>query len=407
MKYHSLSKNGNNYYSFGGEVRYQYFYIKNEDWGVAPEDKDGFVLSRFLLHADFHVNKNFRFFVQLQGSGANGKESGASPVDENPLDLHQAFFDVATKSRKITLRVGRQEFFYGSQRLISVRELPNNRQSFDAVKTILSIQKSNLDLFYGRYVTAKDGVFDDLSNKGITLWGAYLVRKDFAFFRNIDLYYLGLRKSLATFEDGQGRELRHSFGSRIWSNEGNWEYDFEGLYQFGDFSGNQITAWTLSSNAVYKFSNKAHSEIGLKTELISGDALAGDTRLQTFNPLFPKGAYFGLAAFIGPSNLIDVHPSFSMNLIAKKLVWTIDYDVFWRYSSNDGVYAPNASLIFPSGNVQDKFIGHQPATDFYYTPNKYLSFRAMFIWFITGDYMKQVSPGKDIVFLGLTSQLKF
>lgn len=96
-----------------------------------------------------------------------------------------------------------------------------------------------------------------------------------------------------------------------------------------------------------------------------------------------------------------------MDLISDKLVWTIDYDVFWRHSSNDGVYATNASLIFPSGNVSDKFIGHQLATDISYSVNQYLTMRAMFIWFITGDYLKQVGPGKDIVFVGLTSQLKF
>src|SRR6478735_8792484 len=99
IKYLSLSARGSTYLSIGGEVRYQYFNIRNEDWGDAPKDDDGFLFSRFLLHTDLHAGKNFRLFGQLQGSMANGKASGTSAVDENPLDLHQAFFDINTNSK--------------------------------------------------------------------------------------------------------------------------------------------------------------------------------------------------------------------------------------------------------------------------------------------------------------------
>ena len=408
MKFIDLSRKGNSYLSLGGEVRYQYFNITNEDWGVAPKDRDGYLFSRFLAHTDFHAGNNFRLFAQLQGSMANGKSSGTSPVDENPLDLHQAFFDVKTNSSNAIIRFGRQELSYGSQRLVSVRELPNNRQAFDGVKTIFSFGEYKLDAFYSLYVTAKKGIFDDLSNNGISLWGTYLVRNKVLFFKNIDVYYFGLRKKQASFNDGDGKELRHSIGSRIWGNANNWKYDFEGVYQFGIFQGKQIRAWTLSSNSSYKFNHAVlRPELGLKTEAISGDKLQGDNTLQTFNPLFPKGAYFGLAALIGPSNLIDIHPSLSLELVKDKLVWTSDYDAFWRYSNQDGIYAPNVSLIYPSGSVSEKFIGHQTATDLTFTPNDFLYFRGQFTWFKVGDFLKRLSPGKDIFFFGLTSTLKF
>jgi hypothetical protein len=408
MKFMELSKTGKSYLSIGGEVRYQYFNIKNEDWGAAPEDKDGYLFSRLLANADFHAGNNFRLFAQLQGGMANGKASGTSPVDENPLDLHQAFFDLKTNSGKAIIRVGRQELSYGSQRLVSVRELPNNRQAFDGVKTMFSFGAYKLDAFYSRYVTARKGIFDDLSNKDINLWGAYLVRNKLPFFKNIDLYYLGLRKKQTSFNDGDGKELRHSIGSRIWGDANNWQYDFEGVYQFGTFQGKQIRAWTVSSNSSYTFSNAPLSpELGLKTEAISGDQLQGDNKLQTFNPLFPKGAYFGLAALIGPSNLFDIHPSLSLDLVKDKIAWTTDYDVFWRFSNQDGIYAPNVSIIYPSGNASEKFIGQQIATDLTFTPNDFLLFKSEFTWFKAGDYLKKVGPGKDILFFGVTSTLKF
>jgi hypothetical protein len=408
IKYQSLSENGNTYLSMGGEVRYQYFNIRNEDWGDAPKDGDGFLFSRFLAHADLHAGKNFRLFGQLQGSMANGKTSGTSPVDENPLDLHQAFFDLNTSSKNVILRVGRQELSYGSQRLISVRELPNNRQAFDVARSIFSFGTYRVDAFYGRYVTAKKEIFDDHSNKDINLWGAYLVKNKVPFFRNVDLYYFGLSKANAVFEDSAGKERRHTVGSRIWGGNGGWKYDFEGVYQFGKFTGKTISAWTLSGNASYKFARATlQPEIGIKTEVISGDRQKGDGRLQTFNSLFPKGAYFGLAALIGPSNLFDIHPSIVFELIDDKLSWTIDNDVFWRYSAKDGIYAPNVSLIHASGNSPNKFIGQQLATDLTFTPNQFLLLRAETTWFKTGAYLKDVSAGKNILFGAVTLQVKF
>ncbi|MDB5119406.1 MAG: hypothetical protein JWN56_624 [Sphingobacteriales bacterium] len=408
MKFVRISEKGGSYLSIGGELRYQYFNLKNDEWGAAPKDNDGFILSRFLAHADFHFGANFRFFGQLQGSGANGKISGVSPVDENPLDLHQAFFDINTNSRNAILRVGRQELSYGSQRLVSVRELPNNRQAFDAIKGIISAGKYKLDAFYSQYVPAKKEIFNDVPNRNTIFWGTYLVRNEVPVLKNIDLYYFGLRKNKTSFNDGDGKEVRHSIGSRIWGDRNNWKYDFEGVYQFGTFQTKQIKAWTISSNSSYQFNNvPLHPEIGLKAEAISGDKSTGDDKLETFNPLFPKGAYFGLAAIIGPSNLVDVHPYISLELKPNRLEWTIDYDSFWRYSENDGIYAPNVALIYPSGGFAQKSIGRQIASDLTYTPNSFLFLRGELTWFKAGSYLKMVSPGKDIMFFAITSTLRF
>ncbi|MEI6946431.1 alginate export family protein [Paraflavisolibacter sp. H34] len=408
LKYTPLSRRGEAYASFGGEVRYQYFHLRHEDWGAAPRDPDGYTLARFLGQADLHAGSSFRLFVQLQGGLANGKASGTSAVDENPLDLHQAFVDIGNPSSPAHLRLGRQELSYGSQRLVSVRELPNNRQSFDAAKALFAFGGYRLDAFWGNYVTARKGIFDDRSGRDSRLWGAYLVKKDVPFLKNLDLYYLGLHKQQAVFDEGPGKERRHSAGSRVWGGGGGWAYDFEGVYQWGRFAGSPVRAWTLSSNTTYQFEKaRLRPELGLKTEAISGDRGKGDGALGTFNPLFPKGAYFGLAALIGPANLFDIHPSLALELVGEKLVWSLDHDLFWRFSTADGIYGPNGALLFGSGNSGERWIGHQLATDLTYAPNAFLRFRGEVTWFRAGPYLEAVSPGKDIRFLGLTAQLKF
>jgi len=410
FKFAPLSGAKTNYLSFGGEIRYQYFHFANQDWGAAPEDKDGFVLTRYLAHADWHVGKHFRTFVQLQSGFANGQIGTPSPVDQNVLDLHQAFADFSTSvknGQSLTLRLGRQEFLYGSQRLVSVRDAPNNRQAFDAARLIFTGPKLKVDAFYSYYVPAKPNIFDDGFNKGTQFWGAYAVLSKVPLLQNVDIYYLGIHKSIAVFDAGSGKETRHSAGTRVWGGTPAWQYDIEALYQFGDFAGSTISAWTASANISYTFSHVKHKpQLGIKTEVISGDRHNTDGRLNTFNPLFPRGGYFGLAALIGPSNLTDVHPYFQLNL-TKKLIFNIDYDLFWRMSRSDGIYAVSGKVIYSGKAGTSNQIGRQLGTGLEFSPNKHFYLRQELTWFSAGEYLKQAGPGKDILMIGSTATFKF
>ena len=92
--------------------------------------------------------------------------------------------------------------------------------------------------------------------------------------------------------------------------------------------------------------------------------------------------------------------------LAEKIKFEIDYDLFWRYSPNDGFYAVNLSLIYPDGNTSETKIGNQLSATFVYAPNAFMYFRGEFTYFNAGAYLKAVSQGKDILFTGITAQLK-
>lgn len=184
-------------------------------------------------------------------------------------------------------------------------------------------------------------------------------------------------------------------GTRIWKTKANWKYDFEGLYQFGKINSQNISAWTLSSNTSYTFENvKFNPRIGLKTEFISGDKNSNGNKLQTFNPLYPKGAYFGLAGLIGPSNLIDIHLSIALDL-TEKLGFQIDYDVFRRSSIHGSLYAPNMQLSYSGDNTTERFIGTQLIANFDYNVNPFLTVSVEGSWFDAGAFLKETGSGKD------------
>ena len=409
MKFLALSKNKQTYLSFGGDIRYQYYNVTNENWGDIPNDRDGYALSRFLTHFDFHAGNNFRFFFQLQSSNANSRID-ADPVENNPLDVHQAFFDLQILNRAenhLLFRFGRQEMRYGSQRLVSVRELPNSRRAFDGAKLIFKDQYLAMDLFYTHPVHNNEGIFDDEFNDKSEFWGSYNTVKNIPFFQNVDLYYLAIRNKHAVFDDAIGEEMRHSLGTRLWNHDGNFLYDIEGVYQFGTLGSSKIKAWTVSASLSKELENMKFSPVlGLKTEVISGNRHYGDTALETFNPMFPMGAYFGLAALIGPANLFDFHPSIDLEL-TPKLSFAFDYDLFWRFSKNDGIYSVNVQLIYTGKETQDKFIGSQYTCEFKYSPTELLTLKLEGTWFDSGGFIKESGAGKDTLIGGITAQFKF
>lgn len=411
LKYTPLGKQSDSYLSVGGEVRYQYFRFHNEDWGEAPQDKDGFILSRYLLHTDFHFNQSVRLFIQLQSSLSDGRVEEPPFGEQNELDVHQAFMDFAL-SRKpasaIYFRFGRQEMSYGASRLVSVREGPNNRQAFDGGKLLYTSANLKADLFVTEYVPGKKGIFNDpILNNNTQFWGSYWSVNKIPLLQNVDVYYLGIREKHSLWNDLEGKELRHSIGARVSGNAHRFTYDFESVYQFGDMASSKVQAWTLSSSTTYKLTEDEEStSIGLKTELISGDQKADDGKVQSFNPLFPRGAYFGYAALIGPSNLFDLHPSWTIP-ISKNFESDIDYDIFWRYSSADGIYSQDATMIYPASNSSKNFIGHQVSGNVEYVGSDHVFIRTEVTWFHSGAYLKEVSLGKDIFFVGITTRFRF
>ena len=408
IKYIPLDKTGKYYISLGGEARGQYINTTNNKWGDEPDPKGGYFLSRYLFHTDIHLG-SFRLFSQFQSSLSYSLPD-PSPVDDNSAEIHQLFLDyniLKNENTKLTARIGRQEMQYGSQRLIGVREKPNNRLAMDGFKLIANRKNFQTDAFYMQPIANVPGAFNDDINDNAKLWGSYTVLNNVTFFKNIDLYYFGLWKRQSKLDDAIGKEVRHTFGTRIWKNNGNFKYDFEAIYQFGKLAGKDITAWTVSSNITYSLENiKFKPTLGLKTEMISGDNNKNDKKIETFNPLYPRGAYFGLVALIGPANLCDIHPSIDFEL-TDELNFIVDYDIFWRLSNSDGIYAPNMQLLYSGGNTNRSFIGTQLAADFEYKFNTFVSFALEGAWFDSGAYLKEAGTGKDYLYAALTTTIRF
>ncbi|MDQ3041065.1 MAG: alginate export family protein [Acidobacteriota bacterium] len=412
LKYISLGRE-NFYLSIGGTARFYYENYRNENFGSVPTDKNGWLLQRYMVHADWHFGKRVRVFSELKSGIINNRLGGARPPDKDLLDVHQLFVDykftLGKQKSPIVLRFGRQEFNFGSSRLLTFREGPNVRQSFDAARISAKIEKWTLDGFVSKPVETSGGFFDDAAIGNQTLWGVYAVRPAPLLSKKgaIDVYYFGLDRKRARFNQGFGREIRHSVGTRIWNAQEKLDYNFELIYQFGTFGRGRINAWTVASDTGYTLKNvRFNPRFGVKANITSGDRDPNNPDLQTFNALFPKGGYFGQIAAVGPYNHTDVHPSVNLRL-TKKVELVADYVWFWRTSIRDGVYGVPGNLLKPGNLSRRRFVGQQINSELRVQLDKHTNLNFAFARFFAGGFLRETPPAKDINYLAAWITYKF
>jgi hypothetical protein len=95
------------------------------------------------------------------------------------------------------------------------------------------------------------------------------------------------------------------------------------MLQFGSFDSQRgngsILAWSIGTETGYTIDTFAKPRLFLRANIISGDKSADSANLQTFNPLFPKGKYFGELTPVGPYR--DTGPSETIHFFAVEAVF--------------------------------------------------------------------------------------
>jgi hypothetical protein len=346
----------------------------------------------------------------VRSAWETGRQTGPRPIDEDKLNIQNLFGDfvaVRNASDSLTFRAGRQELDYGSGRLISVRDGPNLRLYFTGAKAMFATKGLHIDAFAMMADTVNPGVFDNKPSKELNLWGIYGTVK-LRGPASLDFYYIGIRRDSAIFEDGTEKEIRHTIGGRFWRSGGGFIYNLEAAYQFGTFGQSDISAWTASADVGYVF-DKAISKpsINVRNDYISGGENTTNGNLYTFNPIYPKGGYFGFDPQIGPVNLIDIHPYATINL-RSNIILQGDAVFNWRYSLQDGLYRPSGNFNLSGAGSDKRYIGTSYLASAVWLISPFLTFNTGIQYFHTGPFIDSVMPdAKNGLFIDSRIAFKF
>ena len=146
--------------------------------------------------------------------------------------------------------------------------------------------------------------------------------------------------------------------------------------------------------------------LALSLDVHSGDRDPEEADLETYHPLFPTGAYYGLITPFGPSNHWEIHGVFETQP-SRRLSTTADWLFFWRRSRRDGVYDVVGNLL-RTGQLSDAaFVGHSPCIEVVYALDRHWTLTGNYSRFFAGAFLRETPPGEDVSYAALRLTLKF
>ncbi len=410
LKYIPLYKSAS--VSFGGEIREQLQFYRNINFGDVPRTfhtvTTGQLWQRIMVHGNIEMGKKLRVFAQL---GSTQRFFNPNPltaeIDQNDLSLHQLFADIRINSRWMT-RIGRQELSYGNHRLITFREGPNTRLTFDGAIIKFLNGTNKFDIIALSPVISMDGFFDDKSFKDLVS-GFYGTKAAISKNSGIDYYFLYYTGKRRQYNFASGKENRWVPGIRLFFNKPVTSYEFEGTYQFGKFNTLRINAFSISADISHKILTHKKLVVGMAGNYVTGDRTKDDSQLNTYNLLFSKPQY-GLAAPVGATNIITLIPYIKFTPV-KKSALHAGANFMWRESNQDGTYSPGAIEMRPAQQMMfvsdKKRMGTLIIIETNYNLNSHLSFATDASYFFAGNYVRTTGRGKDITYLSFKAGYKF
>jgi hypothetical protein len=352
--------------SVGGEERVR-FMDENGGYSRFTGTTNVYELTRSRVYGDLWYRDRFRLYAEMQDSRIGGNSLPPLGNDVDHADLLNLFVDAklfSVGNQPAYARLGRQELYFGSQRLVGPSDFPNVRRTFQGVRTFWLGEKWSVDAFWVQPVLMRATTADppDHNQNFSGAWATYRPREGQA----VDFYYLDLdnrNPGVAVGRDGAvGGYNVSTFGTRYAGDANHYLWDFEAMYQFGSWSNQIISAGAVTSGVGYAFAGLPFNpQFWIYNDWASGNQNPGQGNVHgTFNQLFPWGhTYLGYLDLVGRSNIDDLSMQFAC-YPTKWVLSTIQYHVFNLVSARDGLYNSSGTVIRsdPTGRA-GRFVGQE------------------------------------------------
>ncbi|HWX18905.1 MAG TPA: alginate export family protein [Candidatus Binatia bacterium] len=399
-----------------------------------------YLLSRLRLHVGY-TDKWWSAYVEGQSSleandkrfayanvpavAATSARQGNGPEDDR-INLHQAYLTLGNhKEFPLSLKVGRQEFLYGEERLIGPYGWNNIGRVFDAVKLRWQNEWFASDFFASHVVIPRDGKFD-VDNDHEYFSGIYATTPKIPK-HALDVYLLARNAdpqaasdvSSPQFPQPSARDI-YTVGGRLKSLPGEqhgFDYTLEGAYQFGDYRDPRFTingnsprltqnAFMAVAQAGYTFGELwATPRLGVEFDYGSGDSNANDGTHGTFDNLFPTNhKFYGMMDLVSLQNIQDAGVSLTLKP-TRRLSVAFMGNALWLADTHDNFYtvagAARGGIAATPGNGYginpgyNSFLGTEFSAVAGLAVSRSLQLEAGYGHFFSGNYVQQTwaAPG--------------
>jgi len=400
----------------GGSLRLRYEWKQGFALGkpgaVDPQD---YLLSQLRVHLNIHRGDAWRLFVEGQDARLN-RAFLHNTVDDvsdantftDRFDLHQAYLDVGWGNQfGGKLRVGRQKFNLGRQRLVASLEWVNTARVWDAVRLSqrLGNQGRVLDLFASRLVPVRSRGFNTHALTGNRLldsqfYGAYLTDKVSIAHSRAEIYYLLRRNTHAG-------DLVHTYGLRYEYKNNGWDADGEAMLQTGSYGFLRHCAYAAHVGAGRIIFPDWH--LGAAYNFGSGDSNPADSKHHTFDNLYPLNhAYYGYMDLFSLQNLHNAESVLTWKANPRN-TFRFAYEGFWlAKASSDAWFNAGAGVVRHGVPGASPYVGSEVditlASKF---PTLNFATLVGFSHFFAGSFINQTGTSKDANFLFVQGKYRF
>jgi hypothetical protein len=328
-------------FSIGGEERIRC--LREIDSRLTGVDNN-YQLERSRVYADLWYRDLFRVYFEFLDAASFNEDLTPLPIDVARDDILNLFVEVKlgeVADNAVYCRVGRQELIFGSERLITSKDWANTLQTFQGVKVYRRSEHLDVDAFCAQPVIPAVTHVSSVDDKQLFsgLWATWRPNKD----QVEDFYVLNLdngnKATQLASPGGRGGYNVTTLGARSYGEWRHFLWDFEGMYQCGEYTARSISADAFVTGIGYHFADlPMNPSFWLYDEFASGSHHPTTGAYGTFNQLFPFGHfYYGWIDDVGRQNINDVN----MELQVYPLKWftvLLQYHIFRLDSASDALY---------------------------------------------------------------------
>jgi hypothetical protein len=365
--------------------------------GFTEDRDDLYWLSRFRLGATVRPAQRLAFSVEVQDARVGEKEVGstASPF-RAPLDLRAAYADIGGVNDKVAARVGRQELFYGDQRLVGHLNWTNAARTFDAARVMLRFGEASVDAFVSSVVRIEQESFDESGN-GNRFSGAYFSFKRLVPKSTVEPYvFYRIDRDLPTETGALGSLGAATFGAR-WVGQlpARLDYNVEMAGQAGALGSDDVRAWAGHWQLRESFGGPMAFRVTGEFNYATGDESSTDGRRSTFDQLYPTGHdKYGLADQIGWRNIR--HARAGVEFVPfEKITLTTNYHTWWLAQPTDALYNAGGAVLVraPAGGAASSHVGQEIDIQAARLLTRQIQLSGGYAHLFPGGFLKEATPG--------------
>jgi len=389
-------------FHFDGSFRTRYESKQDFDFNGGEQS---YLLTRLRLDFGYRGSDRSNVFVQLQDARVFGESRAGVPtvngeavpnVFADHLDIHQAYLEHDFGAA--ALRVGRQKFNFGDNRLVASLEWVNTARVNDGVSlTLGDAGMRQITLFASALVAVDANHFNDQSDVGNRYFDSdfhgVFVTETRASPGQLEYWY---------FYRGNGDvgDRVNTLGARLVRRRESWRLDLQGAYQFGDFAGLDHAAYMIHAGVEWDL---ASGRWGVAYNLASGDEDPNDGDHGTFDNLYPLNhPYYGIMDLFSLQNVHNLEFTYARPLF-ERMRLQVGWQSFWlNEEDTDAWYNAGLRPVRQAAGDVDNYVGSE--LDVAVTmplAAARLTLAAGVSRFFGGRYLRDTGPAGDASFFFL------